>query len=210
MVCFLIIHPLSEDGDSFCGGEVAADMSTVGSYMDVVPSSTGSGSGAATPERAFPRLHLLPMTAAEELGLPLGADAASSGDAGGQRVPVTAAVMEVDEVGILAGGGDPTARIPLELPPGLSEADFYSTTLLEPIWFSIYCLLSRLAPEQLSVWSVLVKRHWVSPQCLYHFLMAVSDNLCSYGAMPVIPSSFMEGRSSWAFCRYYSGAWKNN
>ena len=95
----------SEDGDSFCGGEVAADMSTVGSYMDVVPSSTGSGSGAATPERAFPRLHLLPMTAAEELDLPLGADAAGSGDAGGQRVLVTGAVMEVDEVGILAGWG---------------------------------------------------------------------------------------------------------
>ena len=159
----------SEDGDSFCGVEVAADMSSLGSYMEVVPSSTGSACGAATPECAFRRLELSPMTAAEELGLPLGADAASSGDAGGQRVPVTAAVMEVDEVGILAGGGDPTARIPLELPPGLSEEEFYSTTLLEPIWFSIYCLLSRLAPEQLSVWSVLVKWHWVSPQCLYQF-----------------------------------------
>ena len=92
----------SEDGDSFCGGEVAADMSTVGSYLDVVPSSTGSGSGAATPERAFPRLHLLPMTAAEELGLPLGADAASSGDAVVRRGLVRAAAMEVDEVRILA------------------------------------------------------------------------------------------------------------
>ena len=32
----------SEDGDSFCGVEVAADMSSLGSYMEVVPSSTGS------------------------------------------------------------------------------------------------------------------------------------------------------------------------
>ena len=60
----------SEDGDSFCGVEVAADMSSLGSYMEVVPSSTGSACGAATPECAFRRLELSPMTAAEELGLP--------------------------------------------------------------------------------------------------------------------------------------------